>query len=236
MPFNVGVVIVCAGKGRRLGLDKAALKLRGKPIFYHTYKLFKDIESVKQIILVLRKKNFPLAQRFIKDKKVSLTRGGRRRQDSVFYGLRKLDKNINYVMIHDGARPFTPKSVISEMLRNIRKYPAVICAAKPRDTLKVICNDFVKNTLDRSPIAMVQTPQAFKKRLILAAYKKFCSKTAFDDAQLLEFMGKKVKVINGSYLNIKITYPQDLIFAKAILQIKKQTHIAHTCLPARQGA
>jgi len=217
MAFNVGAVIVCAGKGKRLGADKAAIKLRGKPLFYHTYKLFKDIKEIKQIIIVLREKNFKLAQKLIKDKRVSFVPGGRRRQDSVFAGLSQLGKKIGSVLIHDGARPFTPKSVILNVLNNIKKYPAVICAVKSRDTLKKASGGFVKNTLDRNDIVMVQTPQAFRKDLILKAYKKFNYKNIFDDAQLFELMKKKVKIVEGSYLNVKITYPEDIVFAEAIL-------------------
>jgi 2-C-methyl-D-erythritol 4-phosphate cytidylyltransferase len=218
MAFNVGVVIVCAGKGKRLGVDKAAIRLKNKPLFYHTYKLFKDIKEIAQIVIVLRKNNFSLARKLIKDKRVNLVEGGARRQDSVFAGLSRLDKNIGYVLIHDGARPFTPKTVILEIIKNVKKYPAVICAVKSRDTLKSVRASFARNTFDRNGIAMVQTPQAFKKDLILKAYKKFNHKNTFDDAQLFEFMKKKVKVVDGSYLNIKITYPHDMIFADAIFR------------------
>lgn len=220
MSSNVGVVIVCAGKGNRLGVDKAAIRLENKPLFYHTYKLFKDIKAITQIVIVLQKNNFGLARKLIKDKRVHLVEGGNRRQDSVFAGLSRLDKNIGYVLIHDGARPFTPRAVILEIIKNVKKYPAVICAVKSRDTLKSVRGSFAKNTLDRNGIAMVQTPQAFKKDLILKAYKKFNHKNTFDDAQLFEFMKKKVKVVDGSYLNIKITYPHDIIFADAILRQK----------------
>lgn len=218
MAFNVGVVIVCAGKGKRIGVDKAAIRLKNKPLFYHTYKLFKDIKEITQIVIVLRKNNFSLARKLIKDKRVNLVEGGVRRQDSVFAGLSRLDKNISYVLVHDGARPFTPRAVILEIIKNVKKYPAVICAVKSRDTLKSVRESFVKNTLDRNGVVMVQTPQAFKKDLILKAYKEFNHKNTFDDAQLFEFMKKKVKMVDGSYLNIKITYPHDMIFADAILR------------------
>jgi len=220
MPLSAGVVIVCAGKGKRLGADKAAIRLEGKPLFYHAYKLFKDIKEIKQIVIVLRRKNFSLARKIIKDKKVFLVEGGARRQDSVFSGLSRLDKNINYVLIHDGARIFTPKEVIAAVLKNVKKYPAVICAVKSRDTLKKTSGSFVKNTLDRNDVVMVQTPQAFKKNLIMNAYRKFNHRDASDDAQLFEFMKKKVRIVNGSYLNIKITYPYDMILAKAIIKRK----------------
>ncbi|MDD4954426.1 MAG: IspD/TarI family cytidylyltransferase [Candidatus Omnitrophica bacterium] len=172
MPLKIGAVIVCAGKGKRLGADKAAIKLCGAPLFYHTYKLFKGIKEIKQIIIVLRPQNFRLAKTLIKDKRVFLVEGGSRRQDSVFAGLLKLDKSMSHVLIHDGARPFTPRAVIQNVIKNTGKYPAVICAVKPRDTVKEAGGSFVKGTLDRNNIAMIQTPQAFRKDLIIKAYKK----------------------------------------------------------------
>jgi 2-C-methyl-D-erythritol 4-phosphate cytidylyltransferase len=217
MSSSVGVVIVCAGKGKRLGVDKAVIRLKNKPLFYHTYNLFKDIKEIGQIVVVLQKDNFRHARRLIRDKKVILVEGGRRRQDSVFSGLLRLDKKIKYVLIHDGARPFTPKKTILEIIKNVKRYPAVICAVQSKDTLKNVCGGLANNTLDRNNVMMVQTPQAFRRDLLLKAYKKFNHKNAFDDAQLFEFMKKKVKVVEGSHLNIKITYPQDMIFAEAII-------------------
>ncbi len=214
---STGVVIVCAGRGRRLGADKAAIKLQGKPLFCHTYELFRNLKAIEQIVIVLRKKNFCLAQKFINDKRVSLVEGGLRRQDSVLAGLRRLNKNIKYVLIHDGARPFTPKETILAVIKNVKRYPAVICAVRPKDTLKKASGNFVKSTLDRGSIVMVQTPQAFRKDMIIKAYEKFNHKNSFDDAQLFEFMKRQVRVIEGSYLNMKITYPQDIVIANAIL-------------------
>ncbi len=217
MSSSTGIVIVCAGRGRRLGADKAAIKLQGKPLFYHTYKLFKNLKAIKQIVIVLRRKNFPLAKKFIKDKRVSLVEGGARRQDSVLAGLLQLNKGIKYVLIHDGARPFTPRETILSVIKNVKKYPAVICAVKPKDALKKTNGSFVKGTLDRNSIVMAQTPQAFRKNMVIKAYKKFNYKNSFDDAQLFEFMKTQVKVVAGSYLNMKITYPQDIALAEAIL-------------------
>lgn len=223
MPFNVGVVIVCAGRGKRLGkkIDKASINLKGKPLFYHTFKIFQNIKEFKQIVIVLRKKHFTAAKRLISDKRVKLVEGGRERKDSVYNGLNALGKNINYVLIHDGARPFINQKVILRVLENLKKYPAVICGIKPKDTVKLLKGEYAQKTLDRGKLFLVQTPQGFRKDLILNAYNKLKAKNVFDDAQVLELMGKRAKIVEGDTFNLKITYPKDLTLAKAILRSRE---------------
>ncbi|MFA5271670.1 MAG: 2-C-methyl-D-erythritol 4-phosphate cytidylyltransferase [Candidatus Omnitrophota bacterium] len=217
MLFNVGVVIVCAGKGKRLGQDKAVIKLKGKPLFFCAYELFENIKQIKQIVIVLRKEHFGEARRLIKDKRVMFCEGGRERKDSVLNGVLALDESINYVLIHDGARPFTPKNVILNIIKELRKFPAVVCAVKSKDTLKSISKGFATKTLDRNNIFLVQTPQGFKKDTIIKAYGKLKNRVkVFDDAGALELMKGKVKIVEGSFSNIKITYPEDILLAKAI--------------------
>jgi len=217
MPFNVGLVIVCAGKGKRLGQDKATIKLKGKPLFYRTYALFKNIKQVKQIVIVLRKEHFAKAGKIINDKRVKFCEGGRERKDSVLNGILALDKSINYVLIHDGARPFTPRNVILNIIKELKKHPAVICGVRSKDTLKSISNGAVVKTLNRNNIFLVQTPQGFKKDTIVKAYTNLKRAKIFDDAGALELMGAKVKIVEGSYSNIKITYSEDVLMAKAML-------------------
>jgi len=217
---KVGVVIVCAGSGKRLGSeDKAVLNLGGIPLFYHSLKVFESIREVKQIVLVLRRSHFALAERIIsvkagKKKKIALAEGGRERKNSVCNGLGALDKDIDYVLIHDGARPFIKKKVIERILEQLRKYPSVICAVSPNDTLKYVEKKYVKATLPRGKVLCVQTPQGFKKKLLMDAYAKLGERLAFDDAQAVEYLGRRVKIIEGDVDNIKITYPQDLRYAK----------------------
>ena len=219
MVFNVGVLIVCAGRGRRLGgIDKAVLKLKQKPLFYHSFRVFREIKEIKQIVIVLRRNNFNLAKKIIRDKKVLFAEGGRERKDSVFNGLSLLSKEIDYVLIHDGARPFISKRMILNILRKLKKYPAVICAIRAADTLKLTEKGYIRKTLDRQNIFLAQTPQGFRRDLITKGYKKFKNKKLTDDAQFLELMGKKVKIIDGSRNNIKITYPDDILLAKALLK------------------
>jgi 2-C-methyl-D-erythritol 4-phosphate cytidylyltransferase len=157
-----------------------------------------------------------------------LVRGGEERKDSVYNGLKALSKNINYVLIHDGARPFAKKRIILEMLRALGKYPAVICGIKPKDTVKLLGKNYTQKTLNRQDLFLVQTPQGFKKDLILKGYTKLRAKNVFDDAQVLEFLGIKAKIIEGDIFNIKITYPEDLLLAKTILQTRIRSRIAHS--------
>ncbi len=215
--MKVGVVIVLAGKGKRLAKgDKAALSLDRKPLFCKALTAFKGIKGVKEIALVLRKSNFSLARKFIKDENVTLVEGGAERADSVFKGLLSLGKDIDYVLIHDGARPFVTKRIILDILKELKKHPAVICGLKCPDTLKLVKQGFVKKTLAREDIYFVQTPQGFKRKIIVEAYGKFKKRRFTDDARMIEAMGKPVKVIKGDALNFKITYPQDILLAKAV--------------------
>lgn len=216
--MKVGVVIVLAGKGKRLAKgDKAALSLDGKPLFCKALTTFKGIKGVKEIALVLRKSNFSLAKKFTKGKNVTLVEGGAERTDSVFKGLLSLGKDIDYVLIHDGARPFVTKRIILDILKELKKHPAVICGLKCPDTLKLVKQSFVKKTLAREEIYLVQTPQGFKRKIIVEAYRKFKRRRFTDDARMIEAMDKPVKVIKGDSLNFKITYPQDLKLAKKLI-------------------
>ncbi len=224
MASKVGVVIVSAGKGKRLIKgDKATLRLSGKPLFCKALSTFKSIKGIREIVLVLRKENFPLAKKHVKSKNITLVKGGVKRADSVFEGLSALSKDIEYVLIHDAARPFVTKKTILDILKELKKYPAVICGLRCPDTLKLVRKSLVEKTLNREGVYLIQTPQGFRRKVILQAYGKFRKRNLTppkagltDDAQMLEIIGKKVKVIDGELLNFKITYPQDLKLAKII--------------------
>ena len=218
--MRLAAIIVCAGKSKRFKKDKLLIEIKNKPLFYHTFKTFYQIKLISQIVLVLNKEKINLAKKLIfpvfKNCNIKIIEGGRERKDSVYNGLISLDKDITHVLIHDGARPFISKNLILNIINNLKKYQAVICGIKSRDTIKIVENSFVKKTLNRDDIYLIQTPQGFKKDLLLDAYKRFKEKRVFDDAQLLEFSKKKIKVIDGDILNIKITYPEDSLFIDII--------------------
>ncbi|MCQ9204798.1 MAG: 2-C-methyl-D-erythritol 4-phosphate cytidylyltransferase [Omnitrophica bacterium] len=222
MRFNVGAVIVCAGKGIRLReTDKAILNLGIKPLFWHSVNIFNGIKEIKQIVLVLNRRNFRLANKVINKKRVLLVEGGKRRKDSVFNGLSVLKKDISHVLIHDGARPFVSKLTVLNVIKALKRQEAVICGIKSPDTLKLVGGGFVKKTLDRKNIFFAQTPQGFEKDLILSAYKKFKKINFTDEAQIIELMGRRVKVIESDSRNFKITYPGDILLAKALVSYKR---------------
>ena len=209
--MKIGVVLVCAGVGKRFGkADKAVAKLSAKPLFLHALKTFLCIKAVSQVALVMRKKNFAVANRYARDKRIVLVEGGKERQDSVENGLFALDKKITHVLIHDGARPFVDKATILRVMNGLKKHQAVVCAVSARDTIKVVKNNIISSTLDRNQLVCVQTPQGFRKDLIVKGYKNLKKKKVFDDAQVIELMGKKVRVVYGSEDNIKVTYKKDL--------------------------
>ncbi|MEI8348583.1 MAG: 2-C-methyl-D-erythritol 4-phosphate cytidylyltransferase [Candidatus Omnitrophota bacterium] len=220
--FNVGVVIVGAGKGKRLGLkiDKALLPLAGKPLFLRTVAIFENLQEIKQIVLVLGKRYCAPAKKMMHDKNIAVVEGGSQRQDSVRKGLFALRGDINYVLIHDVARPFVSNETLNRILKALKRYPAVICAVAAKDAVKTVKNGCVRKTLSRESLVLVQTPQGFKKELILRAYSRLKNTKLYDDAQAVELMGKKVRVVEGDYSNMKITYPGDIELAHYICHEK----------------
>ena len=217
MKFKVGLVVVCAGKSKRLGkLDKASLRIADEPLFAKTIRAFEEIKQIKQIVLVLRKKNFRLAKKSIKDERVILVQGGKERKHSVLNGVAALDKGIDYVLIHDGARPFIRKNIILNILKELKKYPAVICALRVPDTLKRESRGYAVKTLDRRSVYLAQTPQAFKRELLTKAYSNSANKNVTDSSSAVEVFGKKVKIVEGDVGNFKITHPQDVKLANKI--------------------
>ncbi|MDD5584300.1 MAG: 2-C-methyl-D-erythritol 4-phosphate cytidylyltransferase [Candidatus Omnitrophica bacterium] len=224
--MKVGAVIVCAGQGKRFGrsIDKTIFPLEGKPLFYHSVSVFSAVKEITQIVLVLRKEHFALAQRLISalgSRRVSLVEGGKERNDSVCQGLSVLDADITHVLIHDGARPFVSSGLVKRLIRELKKFPAVICGLPCRDTVKKVRGGFIEKTLNREKIFLAQTPQCFKLEALKKAFCSLRGKKVSDDAQVLELAGKRVKMIEGESRNFKLTYPQDVSLAEAILKIEE---------------
>ncbi len=215
--MRAAAVIVCAGEGRRLGRPKADFLLKGNPLFYYSLQVFLAIDSIEQVVLVLQEKHFDFSRKFINSEKVSLAPGASSRSCSVANGLSKVKKGLDYVLIHDCARPFVTKKITLNIIKNLEKYSAVICGLPTADTLKKVESGLAKNTLKREDIFSIQTPQGFKKDLLEKAYKNKQVAESTDSAQLIEKMGHKVKVIEGSRLNFKITYPEDIYLAGKIV-------------------
>lgn len=220
-------IILAGGAGKRMGAatNKQFLLIDNKPIIVHTLQIFEECRAVNGIYLVVNQKDLPMIQEEILEtyhfnKVLKLVIGGRLRQDSVRNGLEAIENPCDIVIIHDGARPFVSPSFIDKGIFLMEMFDAVIPALPVKDTIKVVSKEgFVQKTLERDSLWHVQTPQTFKYDLITKAYREGVAKKlyGYDDATFLEYMGKKVKVIEGSPYNIKITTPEDLIIARGML-------------------
>jgi 2-C-methyl-D-erythritol 4-phosphate cytidylyltransferase len=218
------VVIPAAGQGKRMkaGVNKQLIELQNEPLIVRTLKVFESDEWCRGIIVVIneaeRTQFEQLFSRFHIKKITAIVSGGKERQHSVYNGL-KAAKNGDIVLIHDGARPFVTIEHIHELVKEAKKHGAAIPAVRVKDTVKKVRDQFVEETVERSSLWAVQTPQAFHVSLVLRAHEQ-AQKDGYigtDDASLVERIGGKVKIVEGDYRNIKLTTPDDLLFAEAIL-------------------
>lgn len=219
----ISAILLAAGKGLRLKspVSKPLVKINRRPILFYSLRTLNKHPEIDEIVLVVNSGNQgPIAElikkySFKKIKAVVL--GGKRRQDSVYNGLKVIDQGSKLVLIHDSARPFIRLKLISAVIRQAKKSGAAILAVKPKATIKSCkADNTVAQTLARDKLWEVQTPQVFKKDFLLKAYKKYSQGDVTDDASLVEKLGKRVKIVKGSYGNIKITTSEDLLFAGLI--------------------
>ncbi|MTI66507.1 MAG: 2-C-methyl-D-erythritol 4-phosphate cytidylyltransferase [Firmicutes bacterium] len=224
---RVSVVIPAAGMGKRMKSkkNKQYLLLQGKPVLAHTINKFNKCKLIDEIIVVTRENEIEYCKENIVKKydfnKVSkVIKGGKERFHSVYNGLKSVDENTDILLIHDGARPFITGKTIEKCIVNVNEYKACILGVPVKDTIKEVNEDkSIINTPDRSRLWAVQTPQCFEYDLILNAYNSDINKENItDDSMLLERLGYEVKIILGDYNNIKLTTPEDMEFAKAILK------------------
>lgn len=225
MNDNVAL-IVAGGKGKRMGakVSKQFIEIEEKPILYYTLLRFEKCKNIDSIVLVLPKEEIEFSRENIVErysfKKVKrIVSGGKERQDSVYNGLRAIE-HCNVVLIHDGARPFVENRIIEEGIEWAEKYGAAACGVKPKDTIKVIDScGFSDHTLNREELFCVQTPQCFRYDTILKAHEYIKDKglSVTDDTRAVELIGHKVFLYEGSYENIKITTPEDLVFAENLI-------------------
>ncbi|MEW6142619.1 MAG: 2-C-methyl-D-erythritol 4-phosphate cytidylyltransferase [Chloroflexota bacterium] len=215
---NAAAIIIAAGTSQRMeGIDKTFASLGGRPLVVWSLDAFQDCPSVSQTILVLNENNIQAGQKLLASgrwpKLTDICLGGARRQDSVKAGLELL-KTAGWVIIHDGARPFITRKLIEDGLQAARETGAAIAAVPARDTVKMARkNATVSRTIPRERIWLTQTPQVFRYNIIKRAYDRKTS-DATDDAALVERLGISVRLYHGSYLNMKITTPEDLALAR----------------------
>lgn len=200
-------LLMASGKGERLGLgyNKVLYKMdNGLSIVENAARLFIDDVDCERLIVV---GNDEIERVNFNSEKVEFVRGGDLRMDSVFNGLKKVKSE--YVLIHDGARPYLKKVHLEKIKVAVVEYKAVIMAVKAKDTIKLVDNGIIIDTLDRNHIYHAQTPQAFNTDLLKKAYKN-ASFEASDESILMEKMGISVHIVEGDHQNNKITFPEDL--------------------------
>ena len=222
-------IVLAAGKGTRMGtkIHKQYLEICGRPVLYYAVNAFEQSEIIDNIILVTGAEEIDYCKNEIVDKynltKVSnIICGGNERYNSVYNGLKCVDHD-GFVFIHDGARPFVDKESIERAYNTVREENACIVAMPVKDTIKISDKTgHVASTPDRSTVWMVQTPQVFRMALIKEAYTKVMEtdcKGVTDDAMVVEQMtGHPVKFVEGSYMNIKITTPEDLAIGELFVK------------------
>ena len=224
-----GVVIVAAGTGSRMnmGINKQFIKLEGKEIIAYTIEKFYNNSNIEDIVVVVKEDESEFFKKEILDKynfkNVKIAYGGKERRDSVYNGLKLLDEKCDVVLIHDGARPFVSDKIIDKSIEEAKEHKAIVVGVPVKDTIKVIDND--KNIVDtpnRSVLWAVQTPQTFDYNILIDAYKDAFKNKFYgtDDAMLVERIGYKVKMLEGSYNNIKITTQEDLNIGSQILRVQ----------------
>ena len=215
-----------AGLGKRFkaGQPKALVLLNKKPVFIHTLEAFEKHPAVHSVIVVVHPDHLSSFSRSIRKfrlKKVAaVVPGGKTRQRSVYNGLKFLDSDTQVVLVHDGVRPLVSCDVIDRGLAALKGADAVITAVFVKPTIKEVDprTFWVHKTLERGILVEVQTPQAFRREILVKAHQKFRHKEATDDAMLVELMRVPVKVVAGDYKNIKITTPEDLLIAREFMR------------------
>jgi 2-C-methyl-D-erythritol 4-phosphate cytidylyltransferase len=222
---KVTAIIPAAGSGKRINAKKQFMEINGQPVLFVTVSVFDKCQSIDDVIVVVAREDIELTKALLKDfKKVkSVVEGGAERQDSVYNGLREVvqDSDEDIVVIHDAARPLVTKEIIAKAIMEVKVSNAVIVGVPAKDTIKTVSSEnMVLETLDRGSIWQVQTPQVFRASVIKEAYERAqkIRYRATDDSKLVERMGIPVKMVMGSYENIKITTIEDVAVAEAVLK------------------
>lgn len=224
--MNVVALIPAAGTGKRMreGRNKQYLEIGGRPILVHTLEVFDRCDAISEVYLIVPEDDCAFACEIIDNmrfsKNIKVIPGGKERQDSVRNGLNSI-YGCDMVMIHDGVRPFVTEEIIVRAIEETIRYGATTVAVPAKDTIKSVDGDgFVIETLERKKLWQIQTPQTFRYEIIKEAFDRAYADGFYgtDDAALVERLGYKVKVVEGSYRNIKITTQEDMTIAEAILR------------------
>ena len=224
------VVLPAAGSGKRMGAgqNKLFLHLAGKPILVHTLLVFEQDQNCTGIWLAVKDEERSFIQSLIEKYKVTkvkgLPTGGQERQHSVHSCIKEMNA-VDVVLVYDAARPFITIAIIGELSKIAFEKGAAIAGVRAKDTMKVVHNGLIKETVDRETLWMIQTPQAFRYDLLVEA-ADVAEKVGFlgtDEAMLVERLGHQIHIVESSYENVKMTTQEDLIFGEAILSRREQT-------------
>ncbi len=221
----ISAIVLAAGSGKRMGgkTMKQFLKIGSNPVIIQTLSVFERSCFIDDVILVSPESEVDFSRRFVKaaslDKVSKIVVGGSERQHSVKNGLNAVSQNSDIVIIHDGVRPFLTEKNITDVVASAKKSGAAILAVPVKDTVKEASGEYISRTIPRENLWLAQTPQAFRYNVIKKAFENAdnLGLTGTDDASLVEATGKEVSIVLGSYNNIKITTPEDLLFAEALV-------------------
>ncbi|MBD8070977.1 2-C-methyl-D-erythritol 4-phosphate cytidylyltransferase [Bacillus sp. PS06] len=223
MPYEI--IILAAGQGKRMnaGKNKQFVTIKSIPLIIHTLRVFEEDDQCAGIILVINPIESEQINELLKKYEIKKVKrivfGGKERQDSVYNGLKAIG-NTEIVLVHDGARPFVRIPTIHQLIEQAKSSSGAILAVPVKDTIKQVDDQLaVKNTIDRTNVWSIQTPQAFQVDILIDAHQKAREEgfLGTDDASLVERLGKNVYIVESDYKNIKLTTPEDLLFAEAIL-------------------
>ena len=230
--MKVTAIITAAGKGKRMlhSVPKHFIRLKDKPVLAYTLDVFERCPDVNQVLVVSRsgEEDYCLkevVEKYGYKKVLKIVIGGDRRQDSVYNGIKELDEDTDIVLVHDGVRPFVSQNTLSEAIKLAIFADGVVTAVPVKDTIKYVGDDgIIRATPDRSSLWHAQTPQVFKRRILEEAYVRAYNDkyTGTDDSALVERLGYKVKIVEGTVDNIKITTKEDLLFAEVILMMHRK--------------
>lgn len=228
MPHNsepVGAIILASGQGKRMrGKDKVFSQINGSPLISYAIKVFDNSPFIDRIVLVVSSQNVRIGRdimaKYASSKSSDVCTGGQRRQDSVRCGLQKL-VDVEWVVVHDGARPLIEADMIEKGLDEARPTGAAIAAVPVTDTVKSVDDSSVVSaTVSRDMLFTIQTPQIFRRNILEDAHLRITTDVT-DDAAMIEMLGGSVRTFEGSRKNFKITTPEDLDVVRAILEMER---------------
>ncbi len=223
--YNVAVILA-AGNGTRMGIDKSKLLLDigGKTVIERTVETFENMAEIDEIIVVCRECDFETFSELLPDENVSFVIGGETRQESVRNAVETIDE-CDYIIIHDGARPLVREDTVLRTLDKAQSDKAAAVGVYVKDTIKLVDDDLnIAGTPNRKYLVSIQTPQIFDFELYKQSLEKAIQqgKDYTDDCQLVENYGAKVSVVLGEYDNIKITTKSDIPLAESLLNARSE--------------